>query len=94
MSNVIDFQDQQKYKIASQHYFGGCPECGNTDGYVNVRSNHWFVCDRHMTRWSAGANLFSGWREETEADWQRATEKLANYRVVRPIYGDYGSGAA
>ena len=66
-------------------YFGGCPECGQTDGYLNVRSNHWFVCDTHRTKWCIGANLYSSWHDETEADWRRNDEKLAGYRDVDPI---------
>jgi hypothetical protein len=52
----------------SEHYFGGCPECGDTDGYTNVGRSHWFFCKQHKTTWCAGANLFSDWREETEAE--------------------------
>ena len=42
-------------KRASEHYFGGCPECGNTDGYMNVGSEHWFVCDVHRIKWFIGS---------------------------------------
>jgi hypothetical protein len=53
-------------------YFGLCPTCHKTDGYLNVGRSHWFVCDEHRTKWCAGANLFSSWREETEAEQREA----------------------
>ena len=60
--------------------FGGCPGCGSTDGY------HWFVCHRHKTRWRAGSNFFSGWRDESEETWLRNRFKLAGYMwVVEPV---------
>ena len=73
-------------KITTDEYFGGCPECGNSDGYLNVGRNHWMTCDEHRTTWPIGANLFSSWHDETEADWQRNEAKLKTYRVVDPIY--------
>jgi hypothetical protein len=41
------------------NYFGDCPWCGRTDGYLNYRSNHAFVCHGCKTFWVIGANLFS-----------------------------------
>lgn len=73
-------------KITTDAYFGGCPVCGKTDGYMNIGREHWFVCDEHMTKWHIGSNLFSCWRDEAEAVWQQNTEKLAGYRDVKPIY--------
>ena len=67
-------------------YFGGCPECGTNDGYLNVGREHWFVCDKHKTKWWIGSNLFSSWMEETEEEWQRNKIKLADYREVEPIH--------
>lgn len=67
-------------------YFGGCPECGKQDEYLNVGRSHWAVCNRHKFTWSIGTNLFSSWHEETQADWRRNAEKLASYREVNPIY--------
>ncbi len=52
-------------------YFGTCPDCGDHDGYLSVGSGHWFYCRTHRTRWFIGSNLFSAWRDETEAE-QRA----------------------
>lgn len=82
MSNVIPF----KPKITTDEYFGGCPECGKNDGCLNLRRDHWFVCDEHRTAWFVGSNLFSGWREESEDDWKRNAAKLNGYLVVEPIH--------
>jgi hypothetical protein len=67
-------------------YFGGCPACGKTDGYVNVGCDHWFVCDEHSTKWYAGSNLFSCWEEEEdEAVWQKNTDLLGRFVEVKPL---------
>lgn len=66
--------------------FGGCPRCGHTDGYVNIQAAHWFVCDKHRTKWCAGENLFSDWREETEDERGRSAALLAQYRSVDPVH--------
>ncbi len=75
---------------------GGCPGCGNTDGwhadrwhadgYPNDERDYWFFCDRHKTRWRASSNLFSGWRDENYEVWLRNRFKLARYFwVVEPV---------
>ena len=64
-------------EITTDEYFGGCPECGENNGYLNVNRSHWSVCDAHRTKWLIGENLFSAWRDETEAEWQRNEERLA-----------------
>lgn len=68
-------------------YWGACPDCGKTGGCLNVDRDHWFVCHEHKTRWCVGSNLFSGWREETEAQWRRNARELAGYREVNPVAG-------
>ena len=75
-------------KITTDAYFGGCPECGDTSGYLNIGREHWFVCDKHKTKWCIGENLFSGWRDETEAEWERNSDKLAGYNKVDPVSPD------
>ena len=66
-------------------YWGGCPHCGRHDGYLNDGPEHWFVCHRHRVKWSVGSGLFSGWREETDAERFRQQEQLAGYREVAPL---------
>ena len=55
-------------QLATDRQFGVCPECGKTDGYLNTGRTHVFMCKTHRTSWVAGANLFSDWRHETEAE--------------------------
>lgn len=75
-------------EITTDEYFGGCPKCGKTDGYVNVGRDHWGVCDEHKTKWPIGANLFSSWKEETEAQWRRNANLLESYTEVEPLKAD------
>jgi hypothetical protein len=74
-----------QHDIVVDDYFGGCPTCGMTDGYLNVDRNHWFVCHAHKKRWCVGSNLFGGWRDETEDIWAANEELLNRYDVVQPL---------
>ena len=78
-------------QVTTDEYFGGCPECGKTDGYVNIGRNHWFVCDQHKTKWCAGSNLFSSWKDETEEEQRRLFEPVADYQIVEPVRMSEGS---
>jgi hypothetical protein len=71
--------------ITCDAYFGGCPVCGKTNGYLNVSRDHWFYCDEHQTRWCAGSNLFSGWRHESRYIWVKNKARLADYTPVEPL---------
>ena len=71
--------------LSKVDYFGGCPECGNCDGHLNVERTHWGVCHTHKTCWSIGSNLFSSWRYETEQQWIENHNKLLDYRGVESI---------
>ena len=65
---------------------GGCPHCGQTNGYVNTRGgDHWGVCDQHKTRWYIGFNLFSSWQDETEEERTKSAELLSQYREVEAV---------
>ncbi|HWX37213.1 MAG TPA: hypothetical protein VNZ53_58590 [Steroidobacteraceae bacterium] len=66
-------------------YFGGCPTCRRTNGLINERADHWFVCDTHKAKWYVGSNFFSNWREQTEEERFENRDKLAGYREVEPI---------
>ena len=65
--------------------FGGCPHCGQNDGYLNDGRDHWFRCDRHKVKWWVGSNLFSSWRDEDEETWRLNRFRLAEYMTVSPI---------
>jgi len=69
-------------------YFGLCPICKKTDGYLNVGRSHWFICEEHRVRWCIGANIFSSWRDETESEQQRHCEKIGfdTFTDVKPFY--------
>jgi hypothetical protein len=72
-------------------YFGWCPHCRNNDGFINVGRNHWFLCQEHKTKWWAGANLFSSWREETEEEQRAIYDKygVGGYTEVEPVFPPY-----
>jgi hypothetical protein len=69
-------------------HFGVCPECHQTDGYINVGRGHWFYCERDRTRWFAGENLFSSWREQTEDEQREIYARLgfSRFQEVEPVY--------
>ena len=84
--NATTNPDDQKPVRSGNNYFGDCPHCLMSDGYLNIGANHYNVCDVHRVFWSIGANLFSSWKEETEADWQRNKELLGQYSEVKPFH--------
>ena len=69
-------------KIVVTDYFGGCPKCGRNDGPFNAGRAHWFVCHEHKVRWTCGTNLFSGWRDETEAEQREKWRRIEDYEWV------------
>lgn len=79
MENSGPLMETQGYE---EQYFGNCPTCHKTNGYVNIGRHHWFICHQHQVRWCEGSNLFSGWREETEEDWRRNWEEIKDYQSV------------
>lgn len=74
-----------KRKFQSENYFGGCPECGGSDGVRNVGRVHWCFCSTHGLKWAIGSNLFSSWHNETEDDWRRNAEMLALFTEVEKL---------
>lgn len=83
MSNVIQFP----VPLADSYTRDGvCPKCHRHNGYMNVGAEHWYHCALHKLKWSVGSNLYSGWREETEADWKRNFEYLTGLVEVEPAY--------
>lgn len=78
----VELRDWDDEIVETEEYFGGCPECGRTDGFLNVGRSHWFICKQHKTKWCVGSNLFSSWRYESEVDWERNRARLASYRKI------------
>lgn len=72
--------------INDPSYFGGCPTCGQNDGYRNLGRSHWFYCQRHRLRWCAGENLFSSWRGENDEIWNKNWALLEGFKEVKPLY--------
>jgi hypothetical protein len=72
------------------HYFGVCPECHRTDGYINVGRGHWFYCQQHHTRWCVGSNLFDSWKFETEDEQRDIYDRVgfSRFQDVEPFYPD------
>ena len=77
---------RQAPKVTTDEYFGGCPECGKSSGYLNVRGSHYGTCADHRVYWPIGYNLFSLWREEAEDEWRQNAALLLTYCEVKPIY--------
>jgi hypothetical protein len=68
-------------------YFGLCPVCLHTDGYLNIGREHWFFCKEHKTKWCAGSNLFSSWRDDTEDSQRKIFDELnfGSFETVEPV---------
>jgi hypothetical protein len=75
-------------EVTTAEYFGGCPQCGKNDGYTNIGRGHWFYCSAHNTKWWAGSNLFSTWRDETKEEQERQYNEigLGEFTHAKPIY--------
>lgn len=67
-------------------YFGACPVCGRSDGYLNVYCEHWFVCHAHQRKWEVKAGTFPTWEREDAGVWRANQELLMTYLSVVPIY--------
>ena len=78
--------NENEIEQQEQDHFEGCPTCGQNDGYINSGSSHWRVCDAHKKVWFIGINLFSSWKEETEAEQRASWEKLDGYEVLIPSW--------
>ena len=71
---------------AVNHYFGVCPVCHKTDGYLNVGHTHVFICKAHKTAWAIGADLFSSCMDETPEEQSAEQNRLGfdSYGKVKP----------
>ena len=64
-------------------YFGVCPVCRRGgELMVNFGREHWVVCRRDRVRWCFGENLFSSWRNQSEADYRANLARYGSFRVV------------
>lgn len=76
-TNIIPFPD-----IRHALHCGGCPVCGKNDGYLNLGSQHWFICRDHKMKWLVGDNLFDSWMNQTVSQHLTAERLLDGYREV------------
>lgn len=74
--------------VETDHYDGGCPVCGGVDGMANVGRTHWYYCLEHKKKWSPGANLYSGWRNQSEEEQRRIYDEigLSGFEEVVPLF--------
>ncbi len=72
--------------IDTDEYFGGCPHCGKSNGYITLVRNgwpiHYGVCDAHRVRWTIGENLFS----DNSANDPGVQAAILSYRLANPVY--------
>lgn len=62
-----------------------CPLCGDGDGYLNIGRVHFGICEPCGIRWVIGENLFSSWRDEDEATWERNGLTLERFTKYNPL---------
>jgi hypothetical protein len=79
-------------------YFGVCPMCHQTDGYICVGDDESdkeigrvavLLCRVHKTCWSAGYKTFSSWRNETVEEQKALQSALGfwtDYDKAEPMY--------
>jgi hypothetical protein len=70
----------------SDDYFGSCPVCHKSDGYLNIHRDHYGVCHEHHKFWPIGSNLFSSWMEEDTGVWIENSNKMENYEECKPWF--------
>jgi len=63
-----------------EDYFGLCPVCHRSDGYVNAGSSQYFYCGAHKKAWYAGSNLLSNWRSQTKDEQRRIWAEIGMER--------------
>lgn len=91
MSNRKHKHKWQKRIVNKGHYFGACPYCGESDGFLNNERDHWAICLEHRTTWHVGSGLFSSWKEENDEVWERNRRILSKHRLVEPLPEEYDS---
>jgi hypothetical protein len=88
----IEYSEEEYEKLkreveqVEENRFGVCPECRETDGYLNIGRNHWFVCHKHKKKWCIGFNLFSSWQEESKEDWERNAKLISDYEGIEEFH--------
>ena len=84
-ARIRDVLDWWQCRRVAPLHFGGCPVCGHTGEYRNIGANHWLYCPEHKCKWLVGANLFSSWKEMTEAGSMENAEYLREFLEIEPV---------
>jgi hypothetical protein len=87
LSKVLehDYLAEREASIQDQNlYWGRCPQCGKSDGYLSIGRVHWFYCEAHRVKWCAGENLFSSWRADTDEDRKKNAAFLRDFQEIKP----------
>lgn len=98
MGDVVNNQSTERKMmnarttVTTDEYFGGCPHCGQTDGYLNVGKSHYFTCKTHRVYWGIGSGLFSSCQYESQAKWKKNAQMLEQFTEVEPIYPEVEAG--
>lgn len=72
---------------SSDGTFGLCPVCrSDPTEILNVERLHVAYCAQCKTKWDVGQNMFSSWRHEQAATWQRNAATLNSMRHVHAHY--------
>jgi hypothetical protein len=80
-----DYVAEREPSIQDQNlYWGRCPQCGKSDGYLSIGRIHWFYCEAHRVKWCAVENLFSSWKAATEEDRKHNAAFLRDFQVIEP----------
>jgi hypothetical protein len=68
-------------------HFHRCPHCPPSKGpddIYNAGKAHRAACHQHKTTWHLGSNLFSSWRNETEAEQRKRWREIEDYADLTP----------
>lgn len=89
LDKTIDEMIREQDEEEAKKQWGVCPECGDTDGYLNVGRTHWFVCHEHRIAWNVGEGIFSTWRDETVETNERNAAIIESYRQIDANVAEY-----
>jgi len=61
---------------------GKCPQCFSKVKVLNIGRNHYCYCEQCKIKYLEGNNLYSSWREESKADWERNAVFLSKFKLI------------
>lgn len=67
-------------------FTGGCPECGKTNGFLDVHGALYFYCHTHKVRWFRGENVFGCWSFNSPCEWGAKWKLMKEYVEVEPCF--------